>query len=175
MVFKIYILHLFNWIIEENIPWMDNLSFPSHRYYQIIFFVMEIHFLSYTSLIRLRGLQNNCVCTFFTWVSISQSLRQKLRATHYFFNLFFFLFKRWKKLNRKCFFVDISLWIRSRATIWVVFEADYEIKLLVFTSGKKGDNTDIIKLKKVLVAYCFSRIQENQRVLFLSELLKTVV
>jgi len=53
-----------------------------------------------------------------------------------------------KEVEQKLFFVDISLWIRSRATTWVVFEADYEIKLLVFTSGKKGDNTDIIKLQK---------------------------
>jgi hypothetical protein len=26
-----------------------------------------------------------------------------------------------------------------RATIWVVLEADYEIKLLIITSGKKGE------------------------------------
>jgi hypothetical protein len=46
---------------------------------------------------------------------------------------------------------NISLWIRSQATIWVVFEADYEIKLLVITNGKKGDNMDILKLQKSFI------------------------
>ena len=35
----------------------------------------------------------------------------------------------------------------KRATIWVVSETDFEIKLLVITSGKKGDNADILKLQ----------------------------
>jgi len=39
-------------------------------------------------------------------------------------------------LNPQCFFGNNSLWIRSQAMIGVVFEADYEIKLLVITSGK---------------------------------------
>jgi hypothetical protein len=31
---------------------------------------------------------------------------------------------------------------------WVVFEADYEFKLLVM-NGKKGENMDILKLKQM--------------------------
>jgi hypothetical protein len=52
-------------------------------------------------------------------------------------------------------FGNISLWIRSRATIRAVVEADYEIQLLVITSGKRGDNTDIIKLQKSFICFVF--------------------
>ena len=51
--------------------------------------------------------------------------------------------RRWTQNDVVC---NISLWIRSRATIEVVFESDYEIKLLVITSGKRGE-----KIKKVLL------------------------
>jgi len=40
-------------------------------------------------------------------------------------------------LNLKCFFGNISLWIRSHATICVVFEDDYEIKYGYY-EWKKG-------------------------------------
>jgi hypothetical protein len=43
---------------------------------------------------------------------------------------------------------NISLWIRSRATIWVVFEADYDIKLLVITSEKREITQPFLNLQK---------------------------
>ena len=46
-----------------------------------------------------------------------------------FFKIVFFFFQVLKKLNPKFFFGNISLWIRSCAAIWAVFQADYEIKL----------------------------------------------
>jgi hypothetical protein len=74
-------------------------------------------------------------------------------------------------MNPKYFFDKISLWIRSRAIIWVVFEADYEIKLLVIVSEKKGDNTDILKLQKSFIWLFFSTIYENGRAINFPKLL----
>ena len=59
-----------------------------------------------------------------------------------------------KEVEGKVLFGNISLWIRSQATILVIFEADYEIKLLLITSGKMGDILKL-KLKKKLFGYCF--------------------
>ena len=57
---------------------------------------------------------------------------------------------RW---TSNAFFGNTSLWIRSRATIQVVVEADYEIQLLDITSEIREDKTDIIKLQKSFIAY----------------------
>ena len=64
----------------------------------------------------------------------------------FFSKLFISLSKDEKRWTQNYFVCNISLWIRSRATIEVVFESDYEIKLLVITSGKRGE-----KIKKVLL------------------------
>jgi len=42
-----------------------------------------------------------------------------------------------KGVEPEWFFLNISLWITSRATILDIFEADYEIELLVMTSEKR--------------------------------------
>ena len=49
-------------------------------------------------------------------------------------------------MNPNYFVCNISLWIRPRATIEVVFESDYEIKLLVITSGKRGEQIQNVLL-----------------------------
>jgi hypothetical protein len=51
---------------------------------------------------------------------IIYTLRQQLRATSK--KKFYFL--RMKEVEATCFFHNISLWIRSRVTIWVILEAD---------------------------------------------------
>ena len=76
----------------------------------------------------------------------------------------FFFFGGWIKLNPKyIFFGNITLWITSRATIWVVFEAGYEIKLLVIASDKHGDNTDIWKLQKCFILLFKSLLMNEWR------------
>ena len=64
-----------------------------------------------------------------------------------FFKIVYSFYKDERSWTRNTVFGIISLWIRSRTTIRVVLEADHEIKLLVTTSGKKGDNTNILKLQ----------------------------
>ena len=66
-----------------------------------------------------------------------------------------------KEVESEMLFCNISLWIKSRVTILVVFEANYEIKLLVISSGKKGDNTIILKLQNILFGYYFSTIKKK--------------
>jgi hypothetical protein len=64
----------------------------------------------------------------------------------FFSKLFSFsFFKKTRNSTRNAFLGNISLLVRSRATNSIVVEADYEIKLLVITSGKNGNNTDILK------------------------------
>ena len=58
-------------------------------------------------------------------------------------------------MNPECFFGNTSLWVRSRAAICVIFEADYKIKLLVITSGKNGQNTAILKFQKRFIWLLF--------------------
>jgi len=59
-------------------------------------------------------------------------------------------------LEPEIVFGNISLWIRLRTTIWVIFEADYKIKLLVITSGKREITRTFQNFKNALFGYCFS-------------------
>ena len=61
-----------------------------------------------------------------------------------------------KEVEPKMLFGKISLWIRSRATIWVVFGADYEIKLLVITSGKGEITRTLQNVKQVWFGFSTS-------------------
>ena len=81
------------------------------------------------------------------------ALRQKLRAIQYFFKIYFssFFLKDDRSWTRNAFL----LIFHYRLNNGLQFEANYEIKLLVITSGKKGDNTDILKLQKSFIWLLF--------------------
>jgi hypothetical protein len=90
-------------------------------------------------------------------------LRQKLRATLYlFFKFVFFCFQGWKKWNPKYLFGNILLWIRSRATIWVVLKTHLIVGLL------QVENMDILKLHKrfylVIVSFNILRKRTSHNV-----------
>jgi hypothetical protein len=51
-------------------------------------------------------------------------------------------------LNPNYFFGNISLWIRSWATIWVIFKLIMKSNCWLLQLRKLGDNTDILKLQE---------------------------
>ena len=72
------------------------------------------------------------------WGGSNTTLRQKFKGHQVFFLKLFFLLLRTKEVEHEMLlFGNILLWIRSQATIWVVFEDEHEIKLLIITRGKK--------------------------------------
>jgi hypothetical protein len=53
------------------------------------------------------------------------------------------------------FFCNDVLWIRPRAANSVIFEANYENKLLVIASGRREIKRIFYNFKNVLFGYCF--------------------
>ena len=65
---------------------------------------------------------------------------QKLRTIQYIFRMI--------EVEAKMLFGNIFDYELDHRKNWVVFEADYEFKLLVM-NGKKGENMDFLKLKQM--------------------------
>ena len=93
------------------------------------------------------------ITNFYDTINLSLLYTTNVKSHPVFFSK---CFLRMKVVEPEIVFGNISLWIRLRTTIWVIFEADYKIKLLVITSGKKEITRTFQNFKNALFGYCFS-------------------
>ena len=102
--------------------------------------------MTFSKDVYVLAFSNHSLWCIILYINIIYTSTKVKRHPVFFSKLFSFsFFKKTRNSTRNAFLGNISLLVRSRATNSIVVEADYEIKLLVITSGKNGNNTDILK------------------------------